>query len=390
MNYRTAATTCALLAPLLSFGAEKKMAEWTSVLSNPVFLALLLIIVVLALVIYGMAQMVKAGASVNVDRAKREKQKEPNGPKITVLFAFLLAGNFLFAQDAVAPGSIETSNAVAEVPFDFWGLGGMMFLSMVLFIGMEAMIICVLYFTGIRLLRTEEQERKQEELRKARAVRKIRWFRSITDRQTAEEEEALLSDHEYDGIRELDNNLPLWWKYGFYLTIVIAVVYLSAYHVFNGPSSAEEYQAEVAAGEAQVAEYKKNAAGLVDENSVVALTDAGALAAGKGIFMTNCAACHGAKGEGIVGPNLTDEYWLHKGGVADVFRSVKYGWPDKGMKSWEQDLKPVEMQQVVSYILSLKGTNPPNSKAKEGDLYVDTVSKAPAQDTMQADSAVKN
>jgi cytochrome c oxidase cbb3-type subunit 3 len=118
-------------------------------------------------------------------------------------------------------------------------------------------------------------------------------------------------------------------------------------------------------------EYRKKAANLIDENNATLLTDGESLASGKSIFMDNCSACHGRAGEGGVGPNLTDAYWLHKGGIKDVFKTIKYGWPEKGMKSWQQDLGAKQIHEVASYIKSLYGTNPPNAKEKQGDLYSD-------------------
>jgi cytochrome c oxidase cbb3-type subunit 3 len=115
-------------------------------------------------------------------------------------------------------------------------------------------------------------------------------------------------------------------------------------------------------------------AASVDENTAVALTDAASLAAGKDIFLTYCKACHGETAggyEGSVGPNLTDRFWIHGGGMKNVFSSIKYGWPEKGMQSWKKDLKPVEIHQVASFILSLQGSNPPNAKAPQGEEWKD-------------------
>src|SRR5690606_25602191 len=146
-------------------------------------------------------------------------------------------------------------------------------------------------------------------------------------------EQTIMLDHDYDGIRELDNVLPPWWKYGFYVTILVAVIYMVVYHVTDSlPLQKAEYEASLKKAEADVAEYMKNASSNVDETSVKMLTDATDLEAGKEIHSMSCVACHGRFGEGGVGPNLTDDYWMHKGGIADIFKSIKYGWPDKGMK----------------------------------------------------------
>lgn len=186
-----------------------------------------------------------------------------------------------------------------------------------------------------------------------------------------EEEHTILMNHSYDGIQELDNNLPPWWKYGFYISIVWAVGYLVYFHVSKvGDLQVAEYQVEMEAAAVEHEAYLARAKNLVDENSVVQLTTETALANGQKFFNQNCAACHGKSGEGnAIGPNLTDEYWLHGGSVNDVFTTVKYGVPEKGMQSWKNEMSPGLMQDVVSYVLSFQGTNPPNGKAPQGELY---------------------
>lgn len=196
-----------------------------------------------------------------------------------------------------------------------------------------------------------------------------RLFDNLNASVAIEKEADILLDHNYDGIRELDNQLPPWWKYSFYVSIVWAVVYLAYYHIGNGASSKQEYESEVQLAQLQVEEYNRINALSVDENSVTLANDAGILE-GADIFKTNCAACHGGAAEGnTVGPNLTDKYWLHGGSLSDVFKSVKYGWPSKGMKSWQADLSPVQIKNVVSYIHTLQGTNPLNAKEPQGDEY---------------------
>lgn len=196
------------------------------------------------------------------------------------------------------------------------------------------------------------------------------WIKKLSDAVPVEEEHVILTDHNYDGIRELDNNLPLWWKYLFYVTIVCAGVYIYYYH-FSGYGNLQiaEYNQEVLAGEKEVEEYMKLSANSVDENNVKPLTDAKRIESGKVLFLQNCAACHGKGGEGGVGPNLTDEYWLHGGGVKNVFKTIKYGVPQKGMIAWKAQLSPGNMQEVTSYILTLKGSQPANPKEPQGELY---------------------
>lgn len=214
----------------------------------------------------------------------------------------------------------------------------------------------------------------------------------LTDAVPLEQEELVETDHEYDGIRELDNNLPPWWKYGFYLSIVIAVVYLFHFHVLQtGDLQIAAYNSEIRQADADIQAYLEAQAMNVDENSVTLMAAAGDLNVGKEIFMQYCKVCHGEYGEGLVGPNFTDEYWIHGGRINDLFRTIKYG-AENGMKSWKDELNPIQMQQVASYIKTLGGTNPDNQKGPEGELYVEEAEapQAAATDSTQTDSITIN
>jgi len=185
-----------------------------------------------------------------------------------------------------------------------------------------------------------------------------------------EREQDILLDHDYDGIKELNNALPPWWKYGFYFTIGVAVLYLLRYHVWKtGPDPRQEYDQEMNVAAAQVEEFRKTAGDMVDEKTVT-MADAAGIAEGNKLFHSNCFACHGGKGEGGVGPNLTDNNWLHGGTLNDVFKTIKYGYPDKGMQSWQKSYSPTQIKYLASYVKSLGGSNPPNPKAPQGDLFV--------------------
>lgn len=185
-----------------------------------------------------------------------------------------------------------------------------------------------------------------------------------------EKEQEIDLGHDYDGIRELDNRLPPWWLYIFYASIVFSVVYLYFYMFTDkGVNQYQEYEIAMEKGEEVKLAYMSTQANTIDENSVTENTDASAISEGRSIFKASCAACHGQEGEGGVGPNFTDEYWIHGGGIKNVFKTIKYGVPDKGMISWQSQLSPSAMQKVSTYILSLKGTNPPNQKEKQGEIW---------------------
>lgn len=237
---------------------------------------------------------------------------------------------------------------------------------------LEAMKYMVMKKEG-KLVEKAEEEVEQEDTWLDGVLQRLQDSRPI------EEEADIDLDHEYDGIRELDNNLPPWWLYGFYISIVFAVIYLIRYHVAGtAPLSEGEYQEQMAQAEIQKAEYLKNAANLVDETSVVMLENQGRIKSGAAIFAKNCAVCHAQDGGGGVGPNLTDQYWLHGGAIKDVFSTVKYGVPAKGMVPWKDQLNAGQMQEVSSFIMTLQGTTPADPKEAQGDLYTPVIEDAVA------------
>lgn len=197
-------------------------------------------------------------------------------------------------------------------------------------------------------------------------------YKKLLGTKPLEAEGELILDHNYDGIKELDNSLPPWWLYGFYASIIFAAVYLIRYHIFNGDNQYDELQNELAQAKIDIEEYKKTAKDLVDFNTVTLLTDAADINSGKNIFNQNCVACHMADGGGGIGPNLTDEHWILGGGIKNIFKTISEGGrAGKGMIAWKNDLKPAEMAQVASYILTFQGTTPANPKIAEGEIWKD-------------------
>lgn len=177
----------------------------------------------------------------------------------------------------------------------------------------------------------------------------------------------LLAGHDYDGIQELDNALPKWWVWLFFITIVFSVIYFLSLFVFHTMDTQdEEYNKEMLAA----SELLKNTQTAVPQESTLSLlTDDASLAAGKVIYDKSCLVCHLSKGEGLIGPNLTDQYWMYGGSIEDVIDIIVVGVPSKGMISWKDQLSPKQIQEVSSFILSLQGTNPPNAKEPQGELY---------------------
>lgn len=212
-------------------------------------------------------------------------------------------------------------------------------------------------------------EKKNEQNRFGWIKRK---YKAMLGAKPMAKEQEIVLDHNYDGIRELDNQLPPWWTYLFYATIVFAAVYLVYYEVFDGPNQTDEYNKEVAIAKEEIAEYKKNNKDLIDAETVEQLTDASDLAAGKTIFTENCVACHKDSGGGGIGPNLTDDYWILGGGIKNIYHTISEGGrAGKGMIPWKSDLKPSQIAQVASYVMTLHGTNPADGKEPEGDLWKD-------------------
>ena len=224
-------------------------------------------------------------------------------------------------------------------------------------------------------LLTEEQKQQLEEAQSVPFTESAFYkgiMKKLTRSKAIEQEADVMLDHDYDGIRELDNVLPPWWVNLFYATIVFALIYLVRFHVMGDNNQAQEFDEEVRIAQLDIA---KNAAAAPDDmniDKVTLLTDAESLARGKEVFTNTCAACHKADGGGLVGPNLTDEYWINGGGIKNVFKVISEGSPNNpSMVSWKKILKPTEIQKLASYVLSLQGTKPVGAKPQEGKKWVE-------------------
>lgn len=330
--------------------------------TNQLAILLMILIVVLAFVIWGMGQVLTALGKQLVDKSK---------PSDKVLSIVLLLGFSLFSQISLAQDAVTT--AVTESAPNYGGLTAAAYYSFLTVIGMELIVILFLAFS----IRRMYSELLPEKIKPKTGQSKFTewWTRMdsklFTKAVPVEKEADVMLDHDYDGIRELDNALPPWWKYGFYITIGIAFIYVLNFHVFGtGLNPTEEYNAEMEQARIKKEIYDANNKDRIDENDVP-MADADGIKAGQRLYDANCVACHLKDGGGSVGPNLTDDYWLHKGSLNDIYQTIKNGYPDKGMQSWSSTFSPKEMSFLASFIKTLHGTQPAVAKAQQGEFYVD-------------------
>lgn len=348
-----------MLLPLVSVAQAATPAPYKNERYLMVAFAIFLFIVIIVL-----GKVVQAFTKI-----KGEKWREKRKGNTTMLpFVFLLSTAALFSN-----GMYAAEEAVAEVAAEPFWLMTLPFDMVILFavIILELIVILILVKVQWNLIQEDKVAVVTE------VVEKDNWwakfFAKVNNTVPLEEEHTLDLNHDYDGIRELDNKIPRWWMYSFLGTILISFIYM--YRMFVSETlldqEAELHQANIAA-EIQMKDYLKNSANNVDENTVV-MQDAAGIEAGKTVYSTmGCAACHGEQGEGnVVGPNLVDEYWIHKGSLKDIFYSIKYGWPEKGMKAWKDDMSPIQIAQLSSYLKSMQGSNPPNAKEPQGDKYTE-------------------
>lgn len=274
---------------------------------------------------------------------------------------------FIMMELIVASGD---GLAIVKYPI-IWAVLGMVLLFAIAFEVIAAALQRLL-FAGL----SEEAKARYLAAENLREQNQFGWFKKkyqeMLDAKPMEKEQDIVLDHNYDGIRELDNNLPPWWKYLFYITIVFGVVYFVYYEMFDGPSQIDEFETEVAQAKIDVAEFKKNNKDLIDAETVEQLIEPADIAAGKTIYTNSCVACHKDNGGGGIGPNLTDDHWILGGGIKNIYNTISEGGRSgKGMIPWKTDLKPSEIAQVASYVMTLHGTNPADGKEAEGEIWKD-------------------
>ncbi len=364
-NYKNLKKAAALSATLiLSFATMAQDAaapQGGSV--NWLLILLVIVAVVMLMVIWGLGQVI-----LMLGRQLNEKRR--NESKLGSMLVFI---GLLFFSNAQGQAT-EPASAASSIISNYGGLNALEFWSLTAVIFIEVIVILFLAFMARRMYR-ELRGIEDKELGAAfESSRLKQWWNSVdkkwmTRAVPVEREADILLDHDYDGIKELDNALPPWWKYGFYFTLVVAVIYMMNFHVLGiGKNPEQEYAAQMEEGKKVEEAYKAKTKNLVDENNVT-LADAAGIADGKKIYLQTCVACHGKDGEGGIGPNLTDEYWIHGGTMNDIYKTIKLGYPEKGMQSWQSMYNPMQMRELSSFVKSLKGTKPANPKAPQGDLF---------------------
>ncbi|MBI1835668.1 MAG: c-type cytochrome [Flavobacteriia bacterium] len=290
--------------------------------------------------------------------AKEENNSSINTTLIAILgmFGLMAMNNSSLALSFNSPGE-----AVEKAPWLMVENSDIYFL-----IAINLILVAVIFYLKgmfknlMNLIRSKEETVVADTPKAMKKINKV-----LTDVVPIEEEESILMHHEYDGIRELDNNLPPWWVWMFVITIIFAVVYLFNYHILKtGDLQYTAYEKEMKQADKEVKAYLEANAMDIDETSVTLSTDSGDLDKGKALFETNCVTCHNPKGEGIIGPNLTDKNWIYGYDIKDVFKTIKNG-TSNGMPEHGSKFNPVQIQQVASFVLSL-----PETKGKEaqGDI----------------------
>lgn len=330
-----------------------------SIFGNTLAITLIILMLLLLIIIAVLANLLVNTADL---KAKKRK-KENSGIVTTLLLVLLLISPGLFAQETASQTSQLVSQAVGGLPAStFYLMAAVIFL--------ELFIILALLINVRFMVKTEKEKIAMELSAEKVNKPKISWWTRFNKFKPLEQESSIDLGHDYDGIRELDNRLPPWWLYGFYVSIIFAGVYLWRFHVSHtAPSSQQEYEISVQTAELKIQEYLKRKGDAVNESSVTVLTGADDIIAGKKIFTSSCSACHKEAGGGDVGPNLTDDYWLHGGDVKSIFKVVKYGI--NAMPQWQNAYSNKQLAQVSSYVKALRGTNPPNAKEPQGELYKD-------------------
>lgn len=292
-------------------------------------------------------------------------------------FLFMIVGCVLsvtsMGQDAsaTAPAKSFWDDPFNDPMLPFYTVAAFLVIVFLLVIVVSILLMRTIHFL------IEQMERQRAEAAGKVYVPSPTWWDKITQQLNASvpvtEEKTIELDHNYDGIKELDNHLPPWWKWLFYFTIIWGAVYIFVYHFSNSlPLSREEYDNELATAAAVQQKFlASQPKATIDVSTLEYKADAAIIANGKTLFVKNvCSSCHRADGGGnAIGPNITDEYWLHGGGIKNVFNTINNGAVEKGMPAWGKTMSQVDVRDLAFFVMSLQGTKPANAKAAQGELY---------------------
>lgn len=260
-------------------------------------------------------------------------------------------------------------------------------ISLVFFVMILVLVVAIYTLSILKMIIKSERGQTEEEVETETWWDKLKL--KMTDAVPVEQEETVLLTHEYDGIKELDNHLPPWWKWLFYATIIFAVFYLAVHHVWKtAPLQIQEYQNELLAAAQLEEERGGDDEDAINEDNVTFSNEVAVIEKGKQLYDVNCVACHRNDAGGLpgLGPNLTDEYWLHGGGIKNIFKTIQNGVQGTSMISWKTQMSPEDMRSVASYVMTVEGTNPPNAREPQGERYVPEAEAAPKEATPESDS----
>ncbi len=339
----------------------------------------LAVVAILLLIVVGVLG-ITLKSSMEVYKLRNDKEKEQKNESNLAKVITMIVGIIVFSAFSA---NAQAANAAKEAVF---GNSSLLRYLLIFIIFMElvaifAIIKWIRFFTGIEELQTAKGHKG------IMGLSFSNWWRKFNKIKPIKDEAEIDMGHSYDGIRELDNVLPPWFTWSFIGTIIFGLIYLWRFHASANPApdQYQEYEHSVAQAKMKLDAYLASKGDAVDENNVVMLGGSD-IEAGQKLYVASCVACHGAKGEGGVGPNLTDDFWIHGGKINDVFKTIKLGVVEKGMQSWKDVFSATQIAQLSSYIKSIHGTNPPGAKAPQGDAFKeeDAAPATPAGDSTGA------